>query len=188
MIIGLTGGSGTGKSTVSDWFLKKGYKVIDGDKLSRELTVPGSPVLDKIISTFGKEYLLPDGTLDRRALGGLIFTDDAARLTLNSILHPAITDEVRKRIENVENAVIEGAAIHECDIFKLCDKCIFVSCPGDIRIKRIMERDNLTFEYAKNRINSQKSDEYYRGVCDIEIVNDGNSESLEQKLEDLKLD
>ena len=187
MIIGLTGGSGTGKSTVSQWFIKKGYKVIDGDKLSRELTLPGSLVLGKIISEFGEEYLLSDGNLDRRKLGGLVFTDENARLKLNAILHPAITEEVEKEIADIKNAVIEGAAIHECDIWKLCDKCIFVSCPDEIRIERIMKRDNISREYAKNRVNAQKSDEYYREKCDIEIVNDGK-QTLEQKLEDLKLD
>lgn len=187
MIIGLTGGSGTGKSTVSNWFLKKGYKVIDGDKLSRELTVPGSIVLSEIVSAFGKEYLLPDGNLDRRALGGLVFTDENARLTLNGILHPAITNEVKRQILGVENAVIEGAAIHECDIWKLCDKCMFVSAPEDVRIKRIMYRDNISHEYAKNRIKAQKSDEYYREKCDIVLINDSTDEILEQKLEDLKL-
>lgn len=187
MIIGLTGGSGTGKSTVSLWFLKKGYKVIDGDKLSRELTVKDSDILNNIINEFGEEYLLSDGNLDRRALGGLVFTDENARLKLNSILHPAITEEVTRRIEGVKNAVIEGAAIHECDIWKLCDKCMFVSCPKEIRIKRIMERDGITYDYAKKRIDAQKSDEYYRRVCDIEIANDG-LQPIEQKLEDLKLD
>lgn len=187
MIIGLTGGSGTGKSTVSLWFEKRGYKIIDGDKLSRELTVKGSPVLEKITEEFGSEYLLPDGNLDRRALGGLVFTNEEARLKLNAILHPAITDEVKRQIAGTENAVIEGAAIHECDIWKLCDKCIFVSCPEKIRIERIVKRDNISYEYAKNRVTAQKSDDYYREICDIEIVNDGQK-TLEQKLEDLKLD
>lgn len=187
MIIGLTGGSGTGKSTVSLWFKKKGYKIIDGDVLSRELTEKGSPILKRITETFGEEYLLSDGSLDRRKLGGLVFTNEEARLKLNAILHPAIFDEVKDRIKDTENAVIEGAAIHECDIWKICDKCIFVSCPEEVRIDRIMKRDNISYEYAKNRVNAQKSDEYYREICDIEIANDGQK-PLEQKLEDLKLD
>lgn len=186
MIIGLTGGSGTGKSTVSGWFLKKGYKVIDCDEISRELTQPGSHVLKKIAETFGEEYLSWEGRLNRKALGALIFSRESARLTLNAILHPAITYEIRRRIKGVRKAVIDGAALHECDVYKLCDKCIFVSAPKEIRIKRIMERDDIDYEYAERRVEAQKSDEYYREKCDYEIVNDG-TESFEQALEDLNL-
>ena len=187
MVIGLTGGSGTGKSTVSEWFLKKGFLVIDGDKISREITKKGTPVLDKIIEKFGREYLSDDGSLDRRALGGLVFSNQAALTELNKITHPAITKEVKRRLENTENAVIEGAAIFECDMHKLCDKILFVSCPYEIRIDRIVKRDNISYDYAKKRIDAQKSDEYYRALSDLEIVNDGTL-SLEQKLEALKFD
>lgn len=186
MIIGLTGGSGTGKSTVSEWFLKKGFKIIDGDVISRSITKKGSPVLKKIGETFGEEFINHNGELNRKALGGLVFSDAEALNKLNEITHPAITDEVKKALQNTKNAVIEGAAIHECDIYKLCDLILFVSCPKEIQIERIMKRDNLSYDYAKKRVEAQKSDEEYRKLCDLELKNDGTDE-IYKKLEDLNL-
>lgn len=173
MVIGITGGSGVGKTTVCKWFLKHGFKVIDGDKISREVTLPDSPVLNEIADAFGKEFILPDGTLDRKGLGKLVFSDEKALQKLNGIIHPAITEKVKEELCNTENAVIDAAALHECDVYKLCDFCIFVSAPIGIRTERIAKRDNITEDYAKMRISAQKSDEYYREKCKYEIINDG---------------
>ena len=186
MVIGITGGSGVGKTTVCEWFLRHGFKVIDGDKISREVTKPLSPVLREISDAFGKEFILPNGELDRRALGKKVFSSASDLKKLNSIIHPAITEKVREELCNAENAVIDAAALHECDVYKLCDFSIFVSAPHDVRIKRIAKRDNITEDYAKMRISAQKSDEYYREKCKFEIVNDGIL-SIDTQLEALKL-
>ncbi len=186
MIIGLTGGSGAGKSKISDWFKAKGYKVIDGDKLSRKLCEKGQPTLQRIIDAFGKEYLTSEGQLDRKKLGGLVFSDSKALKTLEQITHTAITEATKKEIQGVRDAVIEGAALHETEIPDFCDFCIFVSCPPQIRLKRIMERDDLTEEYAANRLRAQKSDDYYRQVCKYEVVNDGETDTSAQLLSILK--
>ena len=186
MIIGLTGGSGAGKSKISVWFKEHGYKVIDGDQLSRKLCQKGEPTLQKIIDTFGTEYLTEDGELDRKKLGGLVFKDANALKQLENITHTAITKAVEKEIEGVQRAVIEGAALHETQIPDLCDFCLFVYCPEEIRLQRIMERDNLTEEYAKNRLKAQKSDAYYREKCKYEVINDG-VQDIDRQLEDLGL-
>lgn len=187
MIIGLTGGSGTGKSTACQWFEQKGYKVIDGDKLSRALTVKGSETLKNIVEAFGEEFLETDGSLNRRKLGAHVFSDGKELEKLNKITHTAIAKEVQRLLQGVKKAVIEGAAIHECDVWKLCDACIFVSCPKEMQIARIMKRDSLTYEYAKNRVAAQRDDAYYREKCDFEIINDGEK-SIEQQLEGLHFD
>ncbi len=186
MIIGLTGGSGAGKSKICDWFKEQGYKVIDGDKLSRKLCEKGQPTLKKIMDAFGKEYLTPDGELDRKKLGGLVFSDSSALKILEQITHTAITEATKKEIQGVQKAVIEGAALHETEIPAFCDFCIFVSCPKEIRLKRIMERDGLTEEYAENRLNAQKPDAYYKLVCKYEVVNDGKADTAAQLLSILK--
>ncbi|MBR3943327.1 MAG: dephospho-CoA kinase [Clostridia bacterium] len=186
MIIGLTGGSGAGKSKISDWFKEKGYKVIDGDKLSRKLCERGEPTLKKIIDAFGEEYLTSDGQLNRKKLGGLVFSDSNALKILEQITHTAITEATKKELRGIRDAVIEGAALHETEIPALCDFCIFVSCPPQIRLKRIMERDDLTEEYASNRLSAQKPDDYYRRVCKYEVVNDGEADTTAQLLSILK--
>lgn len=186
MIIGLTGGSGAGKSKISTWFKEHGYKVIDGDRLSRDLCKKGQPTLKKIIDIFGEEYLSDDGELNRKKLGGLVFTDAKALKILESITHSAITEAVKKEIEGVSRAIIEGAALHETEIPDLCDFCLFVFCPMEIRLKRIMERDGLSEEYARNRLSAQKPDSYYREKCKAEVVNDG-IQNVEEQLEALGL-
>lgn len=186
MIIGLTGGSGAGKSKISSWFKEHGYKVIDGDQLSRELCKKGQPTLQKIVDTFGQDYLTESGELDRKKLGGLVFTDVGALKKLEAITHTAITNAVKQEIKGIERAVIEGAALHETEIPDLCDFCLFVSCPEDIRLKRIMERDGLSEEYAKNRLKAQKPDTYYREKCKYEIINDGNAD-VNRQLEEIGL-
>lgn len=183
MIIGLTGGSGAGKSKISVWFKEHGYKVIDGDKLSRQLCRKGEPTLQKIIDAFGEEYLTAEGELDRKKLGGLVFKDAEALKQLENITHTAITKAVEQEIKGVDKAVIEGAALHETKIPDLCDFCLFVYCPAEIRLKRIMERDNLTEEYARNRLNAQKPDSYYREKCKYEVVNDGVADIHQQLLD-----
>ena len=113
MIIGLTGGSGTGKSTVSAYFKEKGYTVIDGDALSREITTKGSKTLEKITEAFGAQYLNADGELKRLELGALVFQDPKALETLNHITHSAITEKVKEILAKTNKATIEGAAIFE---------------------------------------------------------------------------
>lgn len=186
MVIGITGGSGVGKTTVCEWFKRHGFKVIDGDKISREVTLPCSPVLKKISDAFGKEYILPNGELDRRALGKKVFSYPEDLRKLNEIIHPAITEKVKEQLYNTENAVIDAAALHECDVYKLCDYSIFVSAPLNVRAKRIAKRDNISEEYAYLRINAQKSDQYYREKCKFEIINDGQK-STDEQLEALGL-
>lgn len=183
MIIGITGGSGVGKSTVSEWFLKKGWQVLDADEIAHRIMEPPSKVLDEIRIAFGEEFIKEDGRLDRKKLGSVVFRDEEALNKLNGITHPAIVDEIKKTA--TDKTVVDAAVLFESGLGEICDKTIFVSCPADIRVERIAMRDGVTREYAINRINAQKSDDYYRKMCDYEIINDGNL-SIEEQLEGCK--
>ena len=124
--------------------------------------------LKQIIQVFGEQFLTEDGNLNRRKLGLHVFSNAQALKELNRITHTAITQEVKRILAHTDKAVIEGAAIHECEVWTLCDCCIFVSCPKEKQIERIMQRDHLTREYAEKRISAQKSDAYYRQKCDYD--------------------
>lgn len=176
MIIGITGGSGVGKSTVSAQFEKNGFFVIDADKVAHKVMDQGTECLKEVTDFFGTEYLNGDGTLNRKKLGNLVFNNKEKLEKLNEITHKYITKEIVLLSEKNENTLIDAAVLFESGLNELCNKTIFVSCPFDVRVKRIMERDSITETYAKDRINAQQKDEYYRRLCDFEIINDGDND------------
>jgi len=184
MIIGITGGSGVGKSTVSEKFQKRGFLIVDADKIAHRVMDKGTDCLNEVISFFGREYLNSDGTLDRKKLGSLVFSNKELLERLNEITHKYIIKEIEFMVSNTPNAVIDAAVLFESGLEKMCSKTIFVSCPSDIRLERIMARDNIGREYAENRIKAQQSDEYYREKCDFEIVNDGDND-IEAEVEEI---
>ena len=175
MIIGITGGSGVGKSTVSAEFEKRGFFVIDADRVAHRIMDKDTECLKEVIAFFGSEYLDCDGSLNRKKLGSLVFNNKGLLEELNKITHKYIVNEIELCAQNKEKVIIDAAVLFESDLRNMCEKTIFVSCPYDIRIKRIMARDNVSFDYAKSRIDAQKSDEYYRSKCDFEIINDGEN-------------
>ena len=176
MIIGITGGSGVGKSTVSAEFEKRGFFVIDADKVAHKVMDKGTECLKEVITFFGTEYLNDDGTLNRKKLGSLVFNNKEKLEKLNEITHKYIIKEIKFLSQKDENVIIDAAVLFESDLKNLCNKTIFVSCPFDIRVKRIMERDNITRTYAEDRINAQPKDDYYKQRCDFEITNDGDND------------
>ena len=179
MIIWLTGGSGGGKSQVARIFARNGYKVIDADRIAREIVEPGMPALCEIVSVFGKEHLLPDGSLDRKKLGQTVFSDAGKLDTLNQITLPAILREMEVRVRNEKNAVLD-APLRNTFGFP-CDKTLFVTAPPEVRIKRIMERDSLSRENAENRLRSQDAESLYMQDADAILSNDGDLAALEEK-------
>lgn len=163
-IIGLTGGSGAGKTTVSHLFAGLGALVIDADQTAREVVRPGQPALTEIVRTFGTELLLPDGTLDRRMLGDIVFSDPVKLNALNNITHKYITQAIFAAIDAAPDgtvAVIDAAALIESGLHQRCDYVVSVLAEPEARIRRIMARDGLSRTQAKNRINAQKKDEFY---------------------------
>ncbi|MBQ2897780.1 MAG: dephospho-CoA kinase [Clostridia bacterium] len=184
MIIGITGGSGTGKTAVSLCFEKHGYFIIDADKVAHKVMDRKSPCLKEVIDFFGHEYLNQGGTLNRKKLGEKVFKNKDLLENLNKITHKYIKREIEFLAHNSSETVIDAALLFESGLDKLCQKVVFVSCPEDIRIKRIVSRDGVSKKYATSRIKAQKTDEFYRQRCDYEIVNDGE-QNIALKVEEI---
>ena len=188
-LFGITGGSGCGKTTVSDIFRNLGYEVIDCDKISREISAKNSPCLSELKNVFGEKILLPDGSLDRKALGNIVFSSQASLKTLNDITHKYILEEIYKRADISKSRIIgiDGAVLIESGVSKKCRRMIAVLADRKIRAKRIIKRDNLTPEEAENRINSQKVDNFYIESCDYILYNNSDRATLENQVREVSL-
>lgn len=189
LVLGLTGKTGAGKSMVCSLLKEKGCYIIDADKVAREILEVGSPVIEKLKETFGEDVVKYNGEVDRKILAKKAFSSREETEKLNAITHPAIreriVDEIETaKIEEYEVCVIDAAALLESDVRLDCEKVAVVFAPEDVRLKRIIERDNLSVTEAKRRMNAQMRDEFYLEKADIIIINDGvtDFESEIQKL------
>ncbi len=187
-IIALTGGIGTGKSTVSNLFKEKGVTVVDLDQLVRDLQKPGKDVYNRIVETFGKTILTEDGEIDRKKLGEIVFADPVKREKLNKIVHPKVLSELKDRLFKLEKKgekliVVEIPLLYELGLQKLFDAVILVYAPEDVQLKRIMTRDSLSEQEAINRINSQISIEEKRKRAKYIIDNSGSLENTRQQFD-----
>ncbi len=189
-IYGLTGKTGAGKSTAAALLREKGWYVIDGDVLARQVTQKGSPVLQTLASVFGADILLPDGSLDRKALVRKVNTRSDGKQQLDSITHPAIDALLRAEVQKAQNAgftrcVFDAAALLESPSKALCEKIIVVTAPEQIRLQRIRSRDGLSEEDARARMRMQKEDDYYLSQADI-IIENNTPNALEAAIETLE--
>lgn len=180
MKIGITGGIGSGKSTVTDYLISKGYEVIDCDKLARDIVEPGSVVLDELVRAFGADILRDDGTLDRKKTAQIVFKDEEKRAVLNSITHTAIYDIIDERVAAAPNDLhfIDAALMFETGSDKQMDKVWLVTCRDDIRKKRIAIRDNMEEDMIDARIRSQMPEELKKEKADEILDNSGTVEEL----------
>ena len=183
LVIGLTGPTGAGKGAVASIFARYGIPVINADRVYHELIAPPSSCLQELAEVFGKQILLADGSLDRRALGGIVFSDPAAREKLNSITHRYVMEEVqgqmeRFRREGVRVAVFDAPQLFEAGAHRACGAVISVLADRGLRLERIIARDGLTAEAAMRRILAQKSDEFFKTHSDYIVENNGSLESL----------
>lgn len=185
MVIGLTGYTGAGKSTVAQIFYKQGAYIIDADRLARRAVEPGQPALREIAETFGKNMLLADGSLNRRALGNAVFADDEKRKCLEKITHPriaALTAEEAQKAAG-RTIVIDAPVLFAVpDIVKLCDNIVFVDAPPELRLRRIMDRDGLSEQEARRRMEAQGFMELWKKQCDIVLENRGDLQQLEREI------
>ena len=181
MILGLYGRIGSGKTTLCNYLRAKGFFVIDGDKISREILMPRKVGLSRVVEAFGAEYLNPDGTLNRKKLGDYVFSHKEALHQLNDIVHPLIYDEVKRLVDTHSSRpiVIEGAVLYATRIMELCHKTAVVK--SDATIDRIMKRDALTREEASRRIQAQ--DEY--DTADYVLENNGTLNEFYRKIDDM---
>ena len=187
MKIGLTGGIGSGKTTVSDYLLEKGYPVIDADKIAREITLPGSPVLDALAAEFGADIIGTDGTLDRKLLGGRAFQDKKSKRRLDAITHGEICRRICEALrENREPTIfLDAALLYETDLNKMVDRVWLVVSREELRVHRVVSRDRVPPDHVRSRISSQMMEEKKRQMAHVIIENNGTKEELYQKIDKL---
>ncbi len=185
-IIGLTGKTGSGKSTVSEMLNAQGFGIVDGDVVARQVVEKGSSLLPVLAESFGSDILNPDGSLNRKKLSEKAFANEQATDKLNKLMHPVILKEIDRQVKNffdsgVENVVVDAAALIECKYNEKCDLFVVVTAPYEVRLKRIMSRDNISEEAARLRMDAQKCDEFYFEKADI-IINNFEPNLLENEI------
>ena len=175
LVIGITGGTGAGKTTLLDEIGRMGGCTIDCDALYHELLRRSTDMLSEIEGEF--PGVVRDGVLDRKALGKIVFSDSGALLRLNEITHKYVAREVDKILADAQEsgrtlAGVDAIALIESGISKRCDATIGVIAPQEHRVRRLMQREGITREYALLRINAQKQDEFFMQNCDYILQND----------------
>lgn len=185
LTIGLTGPSGAGKGTVSALFAPYGILSVDTDKVYHNLLIPPSPCLDALEKRFGKQMLTPDGSLDRKALAAHVFAkgNEEELADLNRITHAFVLDVTRSICRELEakgcvGVFVDAPLLFESGFDAECDTTLAVLAAPDIRLARIMARDNLTPDQAKKRMAAQKLDNYYTERAKHVIYNNGSTEDL----------
>lgn len=185
MIIGITGGSGAGKSFISEIFAEKGFKIVDADAIAKNIMDTDGELVENIGKVFGKEFITVEGKVDRRALGRLVFADAKKRETLNAMTHPKIIEQIKQNALEGGNVVIDIPLLKNSSIEEICDVKIAVLCDRKTRIARIMTRDKIDRKTAENRINSQISDDEYIKFTDEQIVNNGSKVDVVCQINDI---
>ena len=186
--IGLTGGIASGKSTVSAQLAELGAAVVDADRIAREIVEPGSPILADIATRFGQALLLPDGSLDRKALGAIVFADEGKRKELESIMHPAIRAIMKQRMTELERdqptrlVVVDVPLLFESGLAPMFERTLLVYVPPATQLQRLMARDGSTEEEAASRLQSQMPIDRKRELADIIIDNSGSLERTKEQI------
>jgi dephospho-CoA kinase len=186
LLVGLTGGLATGKSTVSEILRALGCLVLDADVLAREVVQPGEPALAAIVREFGRDVLLPDGTLDRKRLGGIVFADPARRKRLEAITHPAIRDRYRTRLAELEAQGFEGIVVWDAPVmiesggYRDVDRLIVVITDEATQRARALARDGDRAD-VERKIASQMSLADKARLADHVIDNSGDRAATEAR-------
>jgi len=191
LIIGLTGGSGSGKGTAAMIFSRHGIPSIDTDEVYRVMTKAGGECIKPLVGAFGDIIVSPDGSLDRAALRKIVFSGHLAkenRKKLEALVHPIILNKVRALINNyriTQNppaVVVDAPQLFESGFDRECDFVISIVADADIRAHRIVERDGITVEAAKGRISAQASEQFLRENSDFVVTNNGGIDELEKQI------
>ena len=175
-VIGLTGPTGAGKSTIASLLAEKGFLILDGDRIARDVMQPGSPLLHTLAEAFGEDVLLPDGALDRRLLAQRAFASEENTALLNALTHPEIERRMFETIDahpEAPAAVLDAAALIESGICKRCDLLAVVLAPPEVRLERILARDGISRKEAETRMRAQHPDSFYTDKADVVLLNDG---------------
>ena len=180
MILGITGGTGCGKTTLLKEIEARGGLVLDCDAVYHELLTRDCALLNAIENRF--PGVVVDKKLERKKLGAIVFADEQALQDLNAITHGAIKAEIVRRLsENPPLAAIDAIALFEGGLAHLCDTTVAITAPRADRVERLMKRDGISAQYAENRINAQKSESWFREMCDHTLHNDGTPEEFQRK-------
>lgn len=180
MILGITGGTGCGKTTLLHELRARGGAVLDCDEIYHTLLQTDAALLAALEARFPAAF--PDGRFARRELGKIVFADPAALKDLNAITHCAVRREVERRLEQQPVlAAIDAIALFESGLYQLCDLTVAVTAPREARVKRLMQRDGISREYAVSRIDAQHDDAWFRQRCGAVLENDGTPEEFHKK-------
>lgn len=180
MILGITGGTGCGKTTLLEVIAEKGGLILDCDAIYHGLLKTDATLLQAIETRF--PGTVENGELQRKKLGAIVFSDETALLDLNRITHSAVKAEVRRRLESAPKlAAIDAIALFEGGLAGLCDVTVAVTAPEEIRVKRLMQRDNIPEDYARARIAAQHDESWFRRRCDYILENMDTKEHFHNK-------
>jgi dephospho-CoA kinase len=188
LLVGLTGGIGSGKTTVAAALAERGAVVVDADGIARAVVEPGGPAYQPVIDRFGPEIVRPDGTLDRPAIASVVFNDAQALADLNAITHPAIRDSIGQRI--AEHAGTDRVVVLDVPLLAETTTAswglagvIVVDVPVEIAVERLVEQRGLTEQDARARINAQVTREARKKLADVVIDNSQDREWLDQQVQ-----
>ena len=191
LLVGLTGGIATGKSTVSAMFAHLGAKIVDADLLAREVVMPGQPAHAEIVKEFGPDVFQEDGALDRKRLGAIVFADAAKRKRLEAITHPAIHVRQQRILSVYDEEAFEGIVIWDAALLiessgaKRMDRVVVVVADPDTELRRLMARDGFSEEEARRRIASQMPLSEKVKVADYVIDNSGSRAETERRVREV---
>lgn len=188
MIIGITGGIASGKSTVSSYLIRRGYSVVDADQVARQVVTPGTSGLKKIVKVFGSQILMSDGQLNRQKLGQVVFNSPDQLQILNKILQPLIRQEIIRQLTALQRAdhqliFLDAPLLFEQHYDALCDLVMVVVTSPAIQLKRLMKRNQLTMEQAEARIKSQMPLAIKKALADLVIDNNSTVARTEQQVQ-----
>lgn len=187
MKLGLVGGIASGKSTAAAFLRERGWEIVDADKVAHEVYAPGTKTVDEIREAFGAGVVLPDCSVDRKALGAIVFGNPEALQRLEALVHPATRLLIARRMDEAMassgRVVLELTLLHRWpEMAAKMDRVLGIRCPDEIRLQRLMTRNDLTHEQAQARLDSQAPQEQILSPATMVVDNDGTRELLEERL------
>lgn len=191
LLVGLTGGIASGKSTVSRMLQERGAVLVDADVIAREVVAPGTPAFGAIVATFGREVVGEDGALDRRRLGAIVFTDPARRRDLEAIVHPQIGEAIRRQVREIRArapdalVVVDGALLVEAGFHREVDVVVLVSASRTRQMERLIRRDGLSEAEATQRLDAQLPLEEKARYAHFVVSTDGSLEETARQVDAL---
>jgi dephospho-CoA kinase len=186
-LVGLTGGIGSGKSTVAEWMVERGAELVDADAIAREVVQPDRPAFTKIVEHFGRDILDDEGFIDRPALGRVVFADPSKRALLNELTHPPILNAIAERLEVLQAfdgvVVLDVPLLVETGAARSYDAIVVVAAKPDVQVARLVEHRGMPEEDARARIAAQASLEERLAVADHVIWNEGTLDALRSEVD-----